>query len=60
MTDLLSRFEIHYIPSAKSIKELHGDVLVPFMKAAVVRALGPQLENVKKELATVAASHRQP
>ncbi|WP_232085271.1 AAA family ATPase [Arthrobacter sp. SO5] len=55
VTDLLSRFEIHYIPSAKSIKELYGDVLVPFMKAAVVRALEPQLENVKKELATVAS-----
>jgi hypothetical protein len=55
VTDLLNRFEIHYIPSAKSIKELYGDVLVPFMKAAVVRALEPELDNVKKELANVAA-----
>lgn len=54
VTELLARFEIHYIPSAKSIKELFGDVLVPFMKAAVVRVLEPQLDKVKEELASIA------
>lgn len=52
--DLLSRFQCHFIPSEKSMRELVDEVLSPFIRNVVVRVLEPLLGEVKKELDSVA------
>ncbi|WP_166789390.1 ATP-dependent endonuclease [Cryobacterium sp. TMS1-20-1] len=50
VVDLLSRFQCHFIPSEKSMRELVDDVLTPFVHGVVVDVLQPLLGKVESEL----------
>ncbi len=54
--DLLSRFECHFIPSEKSMRELIDDVLTPFIRGVVVSVLQPLLGAVEEKLEDVASN----
>lgn len=59
VTDLLTKFACHYIPSAKSIQQLYEKVLSPFLKKAAARAVAPQLNSLSGALDQVATSINQ-
>jgi hypothetical protein len=50
VTDLLSQFHCHFIPSEKSMRELVDDVLTPFVQSVVVGVLEPLLGKIESEL----------
>lgn len=54
VTDLLAKFSCHYIPSAKSMEQLYGEVLNPFLTRVAARAVEPQLKALQSSLAQVA------
>ena len=54
VSDLLAKFSCHYIPSAKSMEQLYGEVLNPFLTRVAARAVEPQLQELQEALAKVA------
>lgn len=50
VTELLSSFRCHFIPSEKSMRELIEDVLTPFIREVVVEVLEPHLGTIRAEL----------
>ena len=54
VTDLLTRFSCHYIPSAKSVEQLYSEMLNPFLTGVAARAVEPQLNALEDSLAKVA------
>ncbi|WOP18837.1 ATP-dependent nuclease [Raineyella sp. LH-20] len=53
VTDLLSRFSCHYVPSEKSVRQLYDEVLNPFLKKAAAEALRPQMGHLVAALESV-------
>lgn len=51
---LLETFEIHYLPSAKSITTLYDDLLTPFLRRVAASAVAPHINAITSELDTVA------
>lgn len=56
VADLLGRFSCHYVPSARSIREMHEELLVPFLRASVANALKDHVSDITSTLAKVASS----
>lgn len=56
VVDLLARFTCHYVPSARSMREMHEELLVPFLRVAVARALEPHTTSINATLSDVAKS----
>lgn len=54
VSDLLTRFSCHYIPSAKSVEQLYAEMLNPFLTGVAARAVEPQLSALEDSLAKVA------
>lgn len=59
VTELLAKFSCHYIPSAKSMEQLYGEVLNPFLTRVAARAVEPQLKALESSLAQVATGINQ-
>ena len=47
---ILQSFSVHYVPSAKSIKQIYSDLLAPFLRRKVSRVLEPYLPEIKTSL----------
>lgn len=56
VADLLSRFECHYVPSARSMRELYSGLLVPFLRSAAATAVAPHAAAISGALDHIAAS----
>ena len=54
--DLLGRFACHYVPSARSIREMHEELLVPFLRSSVASVLEPHAAAITATLSDVAKS----
>lgn len=54
VVDLLGRFCIYYVPSAKNIKQLYEDLLAPFIRRLAAEALTPHVKMVEETLENVA------
>jgi len=54
VTDLVDRFACHYVPSARNFRELHEDLLVPFLRASVADALEPYAREIQDKLSDAA------
>lgn len=54
VTDLLSKFSCHYIPSAKSMEQLYEEIINPFLIKAAAKAVEPQVSALKSALSAVA------
>ena len=50
VTDLLSLFELHYVPSAKSIADLYDELLNPVLRNIAAAAIMPQISAIETEL----------
>lgn len=53
---LLKQFAVHYVPSAKSVSTLYGDLLEPFLREVAARSIEPEVKKVEDALALVAGS----
>ena len=53
--DLLGSFEVHYVPSAKSMVDLYEDLLMPFLRGLAASALREHLPKLHEALDGVAA-----
>ena len=47
---LLSKFKIYYVPSAKSVEQIYGELVVPFLKQSVSEVIKPYVKNIKDSL----------
>lgn len=56
VVDLLSRFACHYVPSARSMRELYEELLVPFLRKSAALALAPHSDAISTVLQGVAES----
>ncbi|WP_298992962.1 ATP-dependent endonuclease [uncultured Pseudokineococcus sp.] len=54
VSDLLGRFSLHYVPSARSISDLYEELLVPFMVKRVAETIRPKLDDIQGVLDAVA------
>lgn len=54
VSDLLSKFSCHYIPSAKSVEQLYEEILNPFLTRVAARAVEPQVAALADSLSHVA------
>jgi hypothetical protein len=56
VNELLGKFNCHFIPSEKSMRELVDDVLTPFVRTVVVDVLTPQIQAIQTELDNVSSN----
>ena len=54
VTDLLTQFSLHYVPSAKSIADLYDELLNPVLRSIAAAAIQPQIAAIEQELSRVA------
>jgi predicted ATP-dependent endonuclease of OLD family len=54
VSDLLSSFSCHYIPSEKSVRDLYADLLVPFLKSVTANKILVHIQDIKDVLQTTA------
>jgi hypothetical protein len=47
---LLSRFSLHYVPSAKSVNQIYLELLTPFLRRKVSEVIVPHLPEIQKTL----------
>lgn len=47
---VLQGFSLHYVPSAKSVRQIYLDLLAPFLRRKVSRVLEPHLPEIKNSL----------
>ncbi len=47
---VLQSFSLHYVPSAKSVREIYTDLLAPFLRRKVSRVLEPHLPDIDASL----------
>ncbi|EGR0148613.1 ATP-dependent nuclease [Vibrio alginolyticus] len=52
---ILSSFECHYVPSAKSIEGLYNELLLPFIKAHVSERLNEKVSEIESSLDEVSS-----
>lgn len=53
---LLSRFSLHYVPSAKSVEQIYEELLMPFLRRKVSGVLEPHLGDIDRSLAEAATA----
>jgi predicted ATP-dependent endonuclease of OLD family len=53
---LLGRFKLHYVPSAKSIDEIYDELLTPFLRRKVSKAIQAQLSVIETALDEAASA----
>lgn len=54
VTDLIDRFACHYVPSARNFRDLHEELLVPFLRTAVADTLKPHATEIQATLSNAA------
>nr|MDA3947057.1 AAA family ATPase [Helicobacteraceae bacterium] len=50
---LLEKFVCHYVPSSKSIGDLHSSLLLPFIKRSVTRVLEDKISDINSNLSDI-------
>ncbi|WP_158641397.1 ATP-dependent nuclease [Amycolatopsis eburnea] len=56
VTDLLGKFAIHYVPSAKNVTEIYEEVLTPFLRRVAQTVIQPHVAEIRRELQLVSSS----
>lgn len=56
VADLVDCFACHYVPSARNFRELHEELLVPFLRSSVADALTPYASEIQGKLSEAAKS----
>lgn len=54
VSELLSSFSCHYIPSEKSVRDLYADLLVPFLRSVTANKISVHVQDIKDVLQTTA------
>lgn len=55
LTALFDKFVCHYVPSSKSISDLYGSLLLPFVRRSISSLLQDKLEEIDARLAEIAS-----
>lgn len=50
---LLEKFSLHYVPSAKSVKQIYLDLILPLVKQEVAIAIKPHFASIDSKLKTI-------
>jgi len=53
---LLKSFGLHYVPSAKSVKQIYDELLTPFLRRKVAKVLEPRIIDIENSLAEAASA----
>ena len=53
---LLKSFSLHYVPSAKSVKQIYDELLTPFLRRKVAKVMEPQFANIEESLSEAASA----
>lgn len=56
VSKLLGRFNLHYVPSAKSIDQIYDELLTPFLRRKVSSVIEPHLTEIEQSLSEAAAA----
>lgn len=47
---VLGEFTLHYVPSAKSVEQIYNNLLTPFLRRKVSKAIEPYIHEINKSL----------
>lgn len=53
---VLGDFSLHYVPSAKSVDQIYGDLLIPFLRRRVSNVIEPHIASIEESLDEAAGS----
>lgn len=56
---VLGDFSLHYVPSAKSVDQIYGDLLIPFLRRRVSNVIEPHIASIEASLDEAAGSLNQ-
>jgi hypothetical protein len=53
---LLSGFSVHYVPSAKSVEQIHDELLAPFLRREAAAVMASHVSDIQEKLDDAAAA----
>lgn len=56
---VLGDFSLHYVPSAKSVEQIYGELLIPFLRRRVSKVIEPHIASIQESLDEAASSLNQ-
>lgn len=53
---LLNSYSLHYMPSAKSVKQIYEELLTPFLRRKVSHVIAPYMADIEQSLSNAASA----
>ena len=50
INNLLSKFKVYYVPSAKSVEQIYDDLLTPYLRRKVSEVIVPHVDSIRASL----------